>query len=155
MTKFSSPSANRPPSPTEGEPAPLPPGGAGSNSGRSLPEWVGKTDDEPVPRRVRARVFLRFDGICQECSVKIRAKRWICDHRTALINGGENRERNLGPIHEACDKTKTASDVAVKSKVARVRNKHLGLVTRNSRPMPGTRASGIRKRMNGNVETWR
>lgn len=130
MTKFRSPSG--PALTPEAKPAaaqrvPSHPTAAGNLSGRSVPEWVGKTDDEPVPRRVRARVFLRFDGICQECGVKIRAKRWICDHRTALINGGSNRECNLGPIHEACDKTKTASDVAIKSKVARVRLRHLGI----------------------------
>lgn len=130
MTKFQSPS-EMPPATPEGVPLPESrppvPAGRGSNSGRSLPEWIGKTDDDPVPRRVRARVFLRFDGRCQECGVKIRGKRWICDHRTALINSGENRENNLGPIHEACDKIKTASDVAIKSKVARMRKKHLGI----------------------------
>ena len=28
---------------------------------RSLPEWIGKTDDEPVPLRVKLRVFERHD----------------------------------------------------------------------------------------------
>lgn len=146
MTKFQSPS-EMPPATPEGVPLPESrppvPAGRGSISGRSLPEWIGKTDDEPVPPRVRARVFLRFDGRCQECGVKIRGKRWICDHRQALINGGENRENNLGPIHEACDKTKTASDVAIKSKVARVRNAHLGI----RKPRTITRW----RRMNGNI----
>lgn len=71
---------------------------------RSVPEWIGANVDSPVPDRVRMRVFLKFKGICQECTVKIIGKRWVCDHRIAIINGGENRERNLGPIHEACDR---------------------------------------------------
>jgi len=97
-------------------------------SGREVPEWIGATPDTPVPDRVRVRVFVRFDGLCQECGTKIVGKRWVCDHRIALINGGENRETNLGPIHEACDrKTKTPRDVREKSKVARVRKKHLGI----------------------------
>jgi 5-methylcytosine-specific restriction endonuclease McrA len=94
---------------------------------RVVPEWIGKNDDERPLRRVRLRVFLKFDGVCQECGVKITAKRWICDHRKALINGGENRESNLGPIHEACDKTKTAADVAEKSKVYAVQSRHVGI----------------------------
>lgn len=97
---------------------------------RSLKEWVGKTDDTAVPPHVRLRVFLRFEGKCQECGIKIKGKRWICDHRIALINGGENRENNLGPIHELCDKTKTAADVAVKSRTYRKAAKDIGISLR-------------------------
>lgn len=100
----------------------------GDATARAVPEWCGATPDTPVPDRVRARVFLVHDGICQECGVKIIAKRWVCDHRTAIINGGENREGNLGPIHESCDrKIKTPRDVREKSKIARVRQKHMGI----------------------------
>jgi 5-methylcytosine-specific restriction protein A len=119
---------------------------------RTVKEWVGKTDDTAIPPHVRLRVLLRFDRKCQECGVEIDAKRWICDHRTALINGGENRETNLGPIHEACDKTKTAADVGLKSIVYRKAAKHAGICLRKGRPMPGSRASGFRKRMDGTVE---
>jgi 5-methylcytosine-specific restriction endonuclease McrA len=119
---------------------------------RSVEEWIGKTDDTAVPPHVRLRVLLRFDRRCQECTNKISNKRWICDHRTALINGGENRETNLGPIHEACDKTKTAVDVALKSAVYRKTAKGVGISLRKGRPMPGSRGSGFRKRMDGTVE---
>ena len=84
---------------------------------RTTAEWIGKSDDAMPPPRVRLRIFRRFNGKCQECGLPISGKRWICDHRIALINGGENREKNLGPIHETCNKTKTAADVAEKSKV--------------------------------------
>lgn len=100
---------------------------------RTVPEWIGKSDDEPPPPRVRARVFLHHNGICQECGVKIIGKRWICDHRKAIVNGGANRESNLGPIHEACDKTKTAADVAEKSITYRKRKAHLGIKTSRRR----------------------
>jgi len=119
---------------------------------RERPEWIGKDDNDPIPPRVRARVFLAHDGKCQECGVKIVGKRWICDHRTAIINGGPNRESNLGPIHEACDKTKTAADVREKSIVARKRMKFLGIAPKKGRPMPGSKASRLRRRMDGTVE---
>lgn len=119
---------------------------------RAVEEWVGKSDDEPVPPRVRLRVFERFGGICRECTNKIRSRRWICDHRHALINGGENRESNLGPIHEDCDKTKTAADVAEKKVNARVRSKHLGIKKRKGRPMPGSRDSGVKMKIGGGWE---
>lgn len=116
---------------------------------RTVKEWVGRSDDDPVPPRVRLRVFEKHDGICCECTTKIRGKRWICDHRVALVNGGENRESNLGPICELCNLVKTAADVAEKSKVNRVRMKHLGIRKRKSRPMPGSRASGIKMLVGG------
>lgn len=116
---------------------------------RAVEEWIGKTDDTPVPPRVRIRVFLKFGGICQECTLRIVGKRWICDHRKAIINGGENRESNLGPIHESCDKTKTAADVAEKSKIYHKTAKHIGVSLRKGPPMSGSRASGIKFKING------
>jgi 5-methylcytosine-specific restriction endonuclease McrA len=110
---------------------------------RTPKEWIGKNDDVAVPAHVRLRVLLRFDGHCQECGGKIDSKRWICDHRVALINGGENRENNLGPIHESCNKGKTAADVAEKSKVYRKAAKNAGIkLTRG----PAIRSGGFQPR---------
>jgi 5-methylcytosine-specific restriction endonuclease McrA len=97
-------------------------------------------------------VFEKFKGICAECGGKIAEKRWVCDHRLAIINGGENREDNLGPIHSTCDKTKTAADVAIKAKTARVKLKHLGIKKRKGRPMPGSRDSGFKRKIGGGWE---
>jgi len=118
---------------------------------RELPEWIGKSDNAQIPPKVRVRVFLRFLGICQECGVKIVGKRWICDHRNSLINGGENRESNLGPIHETCDKTKTKADVAEKAKIYRKVAKAIGVRVRQSRPIMGSRASGYKRHFDGRV----
>jgi len=120
---------------------------------RSLPEWIGKSDDTPVPPHVRVRVFETYGGVCGICTVKIRVKRWVCDHRKAIVNGGENREKNLWPIHETCDrKVKTPSDVAEKKINNRIKAKHLGIVKRKGRPMPGSRDSGIKMKIGGGWE---
>lgn len=120
---------------------------------RAVAEWRGATDDSPVPGRVRVRVYMRDGGCCKECGRKIRGgERWITDHTIAIINSGENRESNLRTICDWCDKnTKTPADVAEKSKVAKVRGKHLG-IKRKSRPMDGSKGSKFRKRMDGRVE---
>ena len=34
------------------------------NMARSVPEWVGKSDDTRVPPRVRIRVYDAYDGVC-------------------------------------------------------------------------------------------
>ena len=93
---------------------------------RSVPEWIGKTDNTPVPDRVRIRVFDAKEGKCHSCGRKIRAgERWTCEHLVAIINGGANAERNLGLTCSLCLPAKNAADVAEKSKVADIRKKYL------------------------------
>ncbi len=118
---------------------------------RAVPEWIARHDDEAIPPRVRARVFERAGGICHISGRKITAAdQWDCDHIVALCNGGEHRESNLAPALRDKHRAKTAEDVAAKSKTARVRAKHLG-IRRSARPMPGSRASKWKKKLNGQV----
>jgi 5-methylcytosine-specific restriction enzyme A len=120
---------------------------------REVPEWIGATPDTKIPPRVKARVFERYGGVCHISGRKIMGgEPWDCDHEIALINGGENRESNLRPALQDKHRAKTAQDVAIKSKNAKRRAAHLGLKSKSARPMPGSRASGLRKRMNGTVE---
>lgn len=95
---------------------------------RSVEEWIGKTDDQVPPPRVRLRVFDAATGRCYLCSRKILAgEYWQCDHVIALVNGGFNCESNLRPACRNCCYTKTADDVAEKSLINRKRSKHLGI----------------------------
>lgn len=123
-------------------------------TGRALSEWIGKSDDTKIPPRVRLRVFYRDSGICQcGCTRMIYAgERWQTDHTVAIINGGENRESNLRTLLVKHHAEKTRADVAEKAKVYRKRAKHIGVQPRKGRPMPGSKASGIRKKFNGTVE---
>lgn len=111
---------------------------------RSTEEWIGKTDDSDPPPRVRLRVFLRYDGKCQGgCGRKIvSGERWVCDHKQAVINDGENCESNLQPICDWCDKkVKTPADVAEKSATYEKRLAHYG-IKRSKRTIPGRRFNG-------------
>jgi 5-methylcytosine-specific restriction enzyme A len=54
-------------------------------------------------------------------------EKWDCDHRIALINGGEHREHNLRLICAWCHTKKTTEDVAEKSMISKRRKKHLGI----------------------------
>lgn len=119
---------------------------------RTVSEWVGRTDDSPVPPQVRLRVWERDKGVCQcGCGIKIDNKPWDTDHTVALVNGGENKESNLRTLLRSHHREKTAEDVHEKSIVRRKRMKFIGLKAK-SRPIPGSKASGLRKRMNGSVE---
>jgi|SRR3972149_3221009 len=117
---------------------------------RAVPEWVGQDDNAKPPARVRRRVLFWFGKVCQICFTPITSGVEI-DHRVALINGGRNAEANLVPVHPKCHAAKTKKDVAEKSATYRTQLHHLG-IKKARRPMPGSKASGWRKRMDGTVE---
>lgn len=95
---------------------------------RSVVEWIGKTDDAPIPPRVKLRVFERYKGRCHISGRLIRAgEAWDADHIIALCNGGEHRESNLAPALADKHREKTKADVAEKADTYRIRAKHLGL----------------------------
>lgn len=115
-------------------------------TGRTPSEWIGATADTAIPPRVRLRVFERAGGRCEICGRKLGpADRWQADHIVALINGGENRERNLRVACDWCHKGKTAEDVAEKAAVYRKRAKHVG--ARIKRPWH----PGWKRKLNGEV----
>lgn len=117
---------------------------------RALPEWVGKTDDSRPPPRVRVRIFESHNGVCHISKRKIApGEPWECEHITAIINGGENRESNMAPALIKPHKEKTARDVAIKAKNDRVRKRHLGL--RKPSRFPGSRDSKFKKKISGEV----
>jgi len=119
---------------------------------RSTKEWIGATDDTPIPPRVRLRVFLAYEGICQcGCGTKINNKPWQCDHKAAIINGGENRESNLHPLLDEHHKLKTKKDVAEKAITYKKRLKNYG-VKKSKWAMPGSKASGWKRKMDGSWE---
>jgi 5-methylcytosine-specific restriction endonuclease McrA len=110
---------------------------------RAVPEWIAKHDDQAIPPRVKLRIFERENGICHLTGVKILpGDQWDADHKVPLILGGAHRENNLFPAIRADHRKKTATEQAVKSKVAKVRKKHVG-ITRpagkiKSAPFPTT-----------------
>lgn len=94
---------------------------------REVPEWIGATPDTPIPMRVKLRVFERFGGRCYLTGRKIMpGDKWDAEHVIAIINGGANREGNLKPALKAPHAEKSKVDVALKSKTARIKAKHLG-----------------------------
>lgn len=119
-------------------------------TGRSVPEWIGKTPDAKIPPRVRLRVFDRFNGVCHLSGRKITAgEPWDCDHIVALVNGGEHRESNLAPALRDKHREKTAGDVAEKATVRRKALAHRGIRKRSS--FPCSKDSPFKKKISGEV----
>lgn len=112
---------------------------------RSVKEWIAKHDNDPIPPRVRLRVFERYSGRCYLSDRSIRAgEPWDCDHIVALVNGGEHRESNLAPVLKDPHRAKTAEDVKEKAIVAKKRKTFLGISAKKKKKM------GYRK-FNGQV----
>lgn len=102
---------------------------------RSVPEWIGKTDNQRVPDHVRLRIFQAHGGICHISKRKITpADQWDLDHVIALCNGGEHRESNLAPAIRSKHREKTAEDVATRAKADARAKRHNGIKRKSRFP---------------------
>ena len=119
---------------------------------RPVPEWRGARPETAPPPRVKLRILDRQGDCCAECGRQFSP---ACppefDHERALVNGGENCERNIRAVCSFCHAPKTASDVAEKAKVARVRAKHLGLKDKPRVPVGGWAALHYKRMPDGRV----
>lgn len=119
---------------------------------RTVPEWIGKTDDTPIPPRVKARIFGRAGEQCAVCTKPIPCfEHPEFDHIVALINGGENRESNIQVLCQNCHGRKTKADVAQKADTYAKRMAHLGFRPTSKRPMPHGKNSPTKKKFTGEV----
>ena len=102
----------------------------------------------------RVSIFQRTGGVCHLCSGRIQVgEGWEVEHIIPLSMGGDDFGDNLAPAHVKCHRGKTKKDRGDLARAERREARHLG-AKRTSRPLPGSKASGIRIRMNRNVEKW-
>jgi len=125
---------------------------------RSVPEWIGKTDDSPIPDRVKIRVYDRAEGKCAKCCqppiLGLSALQY--DHAIPIILGGENRESNVQLLCIPCHKAKTKLDVKLKAKVARVRKRHLGIsCPRQKIKSLGFAKAAPQRKASSGINKWR
>ena len=66
-------------------------------------------------------------------------------------SGGADDETNMGPAHEKCAIVKTSGEAPVKAKSDRIKANNLGIKKTSKRPMPGSKASGWKRKMDGTV----
>jgi 5-methylcytosine-specific restriction enzyme A len=112
-----------------------------------------------MPKRKRRTPAQRL-AICE-------AHNWICylsgqkidpirdryeiEHVIPLAGGGTDDDENCRPVLASAHIEKTKADLARIAKGKRIEQKHKG-AKRTKRPMPGSRASGWKHRMNGEWE---
>lgn len=73
------------------------------------------------------------------------------DHVLPAALGGEATAENAKLLCRVCHRAKTDDDIGRIRKADRQRDTHTG-AKQSARPMPGSRRSGLRKRMDGTVE---
>jgi 5-methylcytosine-specific restriction endonuclease McrA len=138
-------------------------------------DWPGKLKNADFIHRARAKkhgvrwevvdlmAIVERDGFnCQICGMPIDPEAPVrgkfslsIDHIIPLAIGGSHTADNVRATHLVCNLGKAqTSDTPKAAKTKRQSDKHLGIRSAAKRPLPGTKASGIRKRMSGQVEEW-
>lgn len=100
--------------------------------------------------------FVRADGRCEgklpngeRCNVRLRSGEAEYDHIIAEWLTRDNSLENCQVLCKPCHKHKTKKkDVPMIAKVKRQRDREQGIEKRKSRPIPGSKGSGIRKPFN-------
>ncbi len=108
------------------------------------------------PLSVRKKAFVRCcrDGVrhCEGCGIEINARTGIIhEHVIPAGLGGEPTLDNAKVHCKTCADIKTETeDKPRMAKADRVLKAHHGL-KKKGRPMPGSKASGFKKRLDGSV----
>jgi 5-methylcytosine-specific restriction protein A len=105
---------------------------------RSVPEWIGKTDDEKVPDRVKLRIWNRDEGHCHISGEKIYpGDDFELKHRVALILGGRHAESNLAFALTKYHRQKTADEMAIRAGNDARAKSHAGIKTAEKTGLEG------------------
>ena len=101
----------------------------------------------------RLNLFLKRKGTCTSCSQKIDAgKAWDIDHILPVALGGTNDSKNLQILCKPCHRSKTSqSDIPSIAKTKRLKARHLGARSPSTRPIPGSRRSPWKRKLDGSV----
>jgi 5-methylcytosine-specific restriction endonuclease McrA len=100
-------------------------------------------------RKDRAKIALRANGRCEKCGAKLKVGEGDADHILPVELGGESVIENGQWLCTPCHKSKTADDIRRMRKAERQRDRHIGAKAPSRNPLPGSKASGWKKKMNG------
>jgi len=106
-----------------------------------------------ISTKARVAIFERHHGVCHLCSLKITVgQEWDVSHENPLELGGADDESNWLPAHRRCHREHTAlNDIPAIAKAKRIYAKHIGAKPPSRNPMPGSRASKWKRKMDGSV----
>ena len=102
--------------------------------------------------KTKAEAARRANGHCEGCTRKLASGDFHYDHIIPDQLGGENGIGNCQVLCRSCHSLKTGKqDVPTIAKAKRRERSHLGIKTSRN-PMPGSRNSPFKRRMDGTTE---
>lgn len=101
--------------------------------------------------KVKRAAFERAKGHCEDCGQKLFPGNIEYDHAREDFFEGEPTLDNCVVLCRGCHRVKTAAMRPIVDKTRRQAAKNAGIKAKSS-PLPGSKASGWRKRMDGTVE---
>ena len=105
-----------------------------------------------ISTRERVAIFARANGVCHICGVAVKVgDAWEVEHIIPLALGGDDCGDNLAPAHLDCHARKTATDAAATARAKRLEAYHIGADAPSRQPLPGSRRSPWKKRLDGTV----
>jgi 5-methylcytosine-specific restriction enzyme A len=116
-------------------------------------DFIAPTPRKKISNKERAEIFMREKGKCHLCGIVIHpGQAWDVSHpETGLWAGGSDDRTILKPAHRKCHRDHTREEAMQRSKEARVRQKHIGAFQKKGPPIPGSRRSKFKRKMNGTV----
>ena len=126
----------------------------GRASAEHTDETITRTAQRPTfSTSFRLNLFLMRKGLCAACSQKIDAgKAWDIDHILPLALGGTKEPDNLQILCRPCHRAKTThSDIPRIAKTKRLKARHLGASAPSTRPIPGSRQSPCKRKIDGSL----
>lgn len=118
--------------------------------------WSKPEERKPLTRKQIAELFLRQQGRCPICTMRLETKghepvEFIDEHMEPLWRSGTNDLNNRALVCKPCASAKTVKETSERAKGYRVRDKFIG-AKKARNPMPGSKASGWKKKLDGTVE---
>jgi 5-methylcytosine-specific restriction protein A len=102
-------------------------------------------------RRIKLKAWDRCGGKCESCKVKLVVGKYAYDHVLPDALQGEPTLENCEVICTVCHGAKTPDDVRRIRKADRQRAGHVGAKRPPKGVIPGSKASGWKKKMDGTV----
>jgi 5-methylcytosine-specific restriction protein A len=101
--------------------------------------------------KIRIAAMGRCKGYCENCGAFLRTGRFAFDHVNPDGLTGEPTLENCMVLCNPCHDDKTRLDTHVIAKAKRREALHLGVKKPTRNPLPGSKASKYKKKMDGSV----
>ena len=102
------------------------------------------------PTKIRVAAFQRANGLCEKCGARLTPGKFAYDHILPDWLGGEPTLENAQVLCDPCHSEKThGQDRPRINKTQRQHARHIEAKAPSRNPLPGSKASGWKRKMNG------